>query len=210
MVEATKNEKAGTTRRAKQTAGVVLEVLAGTMTPTEAAESLGISTSRYYMIESKALDGLLAACRVGRKGKEKSAEKRIEELARDKERLEREVARYQALVRASQRTVGLAVKKAKDGKGKKKKRRRKPTSRALRYAGKLKKEIGDEQGKTGGGAEAGRGIGGIGACQEASAGNPGDDHGKQDGTTGLRRAGDGQKRVPQAQKRVPQGSGGGS
>jgi hypothetical protein len=170
-------------RDAKRTAEVILEVLAGALAPLEAASALGMSISRYYMIESKAMDGLVNACEPGRKGRTESPDKKIEALERDNKRLERETARYQALVRASQRTVGLAVKRPPEGKDKRGRKRRKPVSRALRFAEKLKEQIeggvaDDEQGKTAGGAETGGESGRLGAGKEETAGDPGDDSGK--------------------------------
>src|SRR4030095_4001157 len=41
---------------------VILEVLAGVRTPTDAAGTLGVSPPRYYALESRALGGLLEAC----------------------------------------------------------------------------------------------------------------------------------------------------
>src|SRR5260370_37614406 len=49
-------------RQAKQRAAAILEVLAGARSPTDAAVALGVSLPRYYLLEEKALAGLLAAC----------------------------------------------------------------------------------------------------------------------------------------------------
>ena len=48
-------------RGAKQLAAVVLDVLAGSRTPPQAAETLGVSLPRYYQLEAGALGGLVAA-----------------------------------------------------------------------------------------------------------------------------------------------------
>jgi hypothetical protein len=40
----------------------ILEVLAGLRTPAEAAQSLQISLPRYYVLETRALEGLVAGC----------------------------------------------------------------------------------------------------------------------------------------------------
>ena len=47
---------------AKRIAALVLEVLAGTRTPAEAAASLEVSLPRYYQLEGRAFQGLVAAC----------------------------------------------------------------------------------------------------------------------------------------------------
>jgi hypothetical protein len=125
-------------REAKRMAAAILEVLAGARTPAEAATALGVSVPRYYQVESRALRGLLAACEPQIKGRVRSPHKEVTVLRRDKERLQREVLRQQALVRAAQRSVGLtppaAPPAAKSG-GKKSRRRR--VARALSVAARL-------------------------------------------------------------------------
>jgi hypothetical protein len=124
---------------ARKMAEVVLEVLSGAMTPTEAAESTGMSVQKYYMVESRALDGLVLACEPRKRGYVRSAERELEALKKKHAGLERECARYQALARASRRAVGLRLpKKGKEAKDKKGRRKRKPTVRALTHAKKLK------------------------------------------------------------------------
>src|SRR6202040_2657795 len=52
----------GASAEAKRLAAAILEVLAGARTPTEAALSLGLSLARYYVLEDRALQGMLVAC----------------------------------------------------------------------------------------------------------------------------------------------------
>jgi hypothetical protein len=47
---------------------VILEVLAGMRTPTEAATVVGLSVPRYYLWEQRALEGLVRACEPRPKG----------------------------------------------------------------------------------------------------------------------------------------------
>lgn len=115
---------------ARRTAAVILEVLAGGRTPSDAAAALGTSLPRYYAIEAKALGGLLAACEPTTPGKKRTAEAELSAVKKDLDRARREAARYQALVRASQRTIGITapvVRPAQKGK-----RRKRPTVRALK------------------------------------------------------------------------------
>src|SRR5262249_7411877 len=56
------------TREARQRAALILEVLAGGRTPVQAAQPLAVSLSRYYLLEEKALHGLLAACEPAPRG----------------------------------------------------------------------------------------------------------------------------------------------
>ena len=122
-------------QQARRTAAAILEVLAGARTPTEAAEAMGVSANRYYQLEARAIQGLLEACEPRPKGKVVSPENQLAKLRREADKLRNEAARFQALARASQKTVGLAAPKpARSKKGGKTKRRRKPTVRALMMA----------------------------------------------------------------------------
>jgi hypothetical protein len=134
---------ASQSKEAKRHAAVVLEVLAGARTPTEAAEALGVSPPRYYALEGRALEGLLKACEPRPKGPRRSPEREIAQLHADIERLEREGARSQALLRAAQRAVGLpAPNRAKDkpSAGQKRRGKRQPVARALRAAKVLRRD----------------------------------------------------------------------
>ena len=70
-------------REAKQRAAAILEVLAGARTPTAAAQALGVSLTRYYLLEEKALVGLLAACEPQPRGPGADAGRRLAALERD-------------------------------------------------------------------------------------------------------------------------------
>jgi hypothetical protein len=122
-------------RDAKRTAAVILEVLAGMRTPLQAAEALGVSLPRYYQLEAQALAGLVAACTPKPKGRQANPTREAMALRRDNERLQRELARQQTLVRLSQRGLGVAPPPAKPVA--KKGRQRKPVVRALTLATRL-------------------------------------------------------------------------
>jgi hypothetical protein len=126
---------------ARRLAAAILEVLAGVRTPSQAAEALGVSLPRYFQVETRALESLLAGCAPRPRGPQGSAESELTALRRQHERLQRELSRQQTLLRLAQRTLGLAPPKPSvsrpDGKGKSKKRRRKPVVRALRAAQQL-------------------------------------------------------------------------
>jgi hypothetical protein len=131
----------GGTGQANRIAVAILEVLAGLRTPAEAAQSLQISVPRYYVLETRALEGLVAACEPKPLGKQPTPETRIAALEKELQKARHECARQQALVRAAQRTVGLTQPAARPGKQKaeeskkgRQRRRRRPTVRALRAA----------------------------------------------------------------------------
>ena len=121
----------GASPEARKLAAAIFEVLGGVRTTTDAAAALECSLPRYYQLEARAVEGLLAACEPKRPGPGLSLGREAEALRKKCSRLEREVSRQQALVRASHRAVGLAATPppAKPRPGKKRSRR--PTARAL-------------------------------------------------------------------------------
>ena len=156
--------QAAVSREAQRVAAVILEVLAGMRTPTEAAAVVGLSVPRYYLWEQRALEGLVRACEPRPKGQVISQRHQIAVLEKEVARLRQDCARQQALVRASQRTIGLtassgypiagaAAKPAAKPSGKvaggtaqrsagnassgKAKRKRRPVARALKAAAAL-------------------------------------------------------------------------
>lgn len=134
----------GASAEARKRAAAILEVLAGTRTPTAAAEALSVSLPRYYLLEVQALHGMLVACEPKAMGRGPSAESALAALRRECEQLRRDCARQQALVRAAQRTIGLPpptpLKPQSNGK---KRRRRRPTARALRAVARLQSPASD-------------------------------------------------------------------
>ena len=115
---------------AKKTAAMILEVLAGLRSTSEAAQALEISSMRYYVLERRAMEGLVQALAPLPKGKRKQPESTVEGLRRDKKRLEREVGRLQALVRAAQRTMKLPPLPSRERKKGEGRRARRPQVRA--------------------------------------------------------------------------------
>ena len=92
---------------AKRLAAAILEGLAGLRGPQEASEALGISMTRYYHLEARALQGIVEALEPRPRGRQHSPQSAVVKLEREKARLERELLRAQALVRSAQRTIGL-------------------------------------------------------------------------------------------------------
>jgi hypothetical protein len=110
--------------------------LAGLRSPPQAAETLGVSLPRYYQLEARALGGLLSACESRPRGRRPDIETELAGVQKELDRVKRELARAQSLVRLTQRTVGVAPPTpAKPGK-----RTRKPVVRAMRRAEQLRAE----------------------------------------------------------------------
>jgi hypothetical protein len=125
-------------RDARRRAAVLLEVLAGGRTPVQAAQALGLSLPRYYQLEAAALRGLVGACEPRPRGRARPAEAELADLRRELQRLQRELARQQGLVRLTQRAVGLPPPAPPAGKGRAGGRKaRRPAARALRAAARL-------------------------------------------------------------------------
>src|SRR3977135_1019996 len=65
---------------AQRRAATILEVLAGMRSPPEASQALSISLPRYYQLEARALEGLVAALAPRPLGKQPSLENRVKLL----------------------------------------------------------------------------------------------------------------------------------
>ena len=95
---------------ARQAVAAILEALSGEIGTSEAAELLGVSLSRYYQLEGRALGGMLAALEPKKRGYQKTPEREISALGAEKKQLEKELRRHQSLLRAANRSLGLARK----------------------------------------------------------------------------------------------------
>lgn len=128
----------GGSSEANRLAVVILEVLAGGRTPLDAAKALGVTPPRYYQLETRALQGLVAALEPRPKVRQPSLEGRIAQLERELGEARRECLRQQALVRTAQRSLGIKPPPVADGKppGKDavRRKKRRPAVRALKAA----------------------------------------------------------------------------
>ncbi len=106
-------------RKAKQSAAVILEVFAGIRGAQEAGEALGVSPNRYYQLEARGLQGMIEALEPRPRGRQRRAEDEIARITAEKDRLGREVNRLTSLVRASRRSMGIPAKKPSRGKPRK-------------------------------------------------------------------------------------------
>ena len=117
----------------RKQAACVLEVLAGLRSPEQAAEVLGVTLQTYYNIETRALRGLVHGCTSTPPGRTMMLLKQVRGLESKCGFLEKQVGRYQALLRNAQRTAGLlpppVEPKARPGA---KRKPKKPSIRALR------------------------------------------------------------------------------
>jgi hypothetical protein len=98
-----------------------------------------VSLPRYYLLETRALQGLLAACEPAPRGPGPDERRALAALRAECDRWKRQCARQQALVRAAQRTIGLAAP-APPAKAGRKRKPKKPVARALQAAARLQQE----------------------------------------------------------------------
>ena len=134
-------------KEAKRLAAAILEVLAGARTPQQAAEALHLSLPRYYQVEARGLQALLASCEAKPKGRQPDPRRELAVLQRENERLQRELTRQQTLSRLAQRSIGLAPPPPPAAKANgKKSRKRKPVARALTLSARLRQEAAEAPG----------------------------------------------------------------
>lgn len=131
---------AATPSEAQRLAAVILECLAGVRAPPAAAEILQVSLPRYYQLEARALEGLVAALGPRPKGKQPSLENRVKQLEKELEIARRACARQEALVRVTQRSLGFNMKPSVAAPTNGKKRNRRPMVRALKAAQALREK----------------------------------------------------------------------
>jgi hypothetical protein len=99
-----------------------------------------MSSMRYYLLERRALEGMVQSLEPRPKGKRHRPEETVNQLTREKTRLERELGRMQALVRAAQRTMGVPPTPSREKK-KGQRRRRRPAVRALKTVALLRAPV---------------------------------------------------------------------
>lgn len=135
----------GGSREAKRAAATVLEVISGLRSTADGAAALGVTPNRYYQLELRALEGMIEALEPRRphRGRRPSPENEIERLKRERDRLSRELARSQALVRLAHRSIGLPSPSASGAAGGKtgKRRRRRVAPRSKLIAEALRREV---------------------------------------------------------------------
>ena len=119
------------TPESRKQAAVVLEVLAGVRTPDQACAALSISLPTYYNLETRALRGLIWSCTPEPPGRTLLLARKLRLAELKSAELEKQVQRYQALLRTAQRSIGLVPPESpRPAAGKR--RPKKPTVRAMR------------------------------------------------------------------------------
>lgn len=132
----------GASAQAKTTAAVVLEGLTGLRSAPESALALGITVARYYTVEAQAVAGLLVACEPAPPGPAPglATERELARLRQQHRLQDQELSRLRAVLRTTQRSLGVqptapaavSTKPTKPGEKKDRARRpRRPVVRAM-------------------------------------------------------------------------------
>ena len=118
---------------ARRVVALLLEAWSGVRTTMAASEAMGVTLPRFYQLEARALQVLVMAMEPRPRGRPRTAEDALGKLQAERQRLLRDVERYQSLYRTAQRALGVAVARPPEkanNPGSGGKRRRGPRKRA--------------------------------------------------------------------------------
>lgn len=96
---------------ARRMAALLLEVWSGVRTAQAASQAMGVAVTRFYQLEARALQMMVSAMEPRPRGRQKTPESELGKLQLERQRLLRDVERFQSLYRTSQRTLGVAIAK---------------------------------------------------------------------------------------------------
>jgi len=99
---------------ARRSAALLLEAWSGVRTTQAASEAMGVALPRFYQLEARALQMIVAAMEPRPRGRQLTAESEVSKLKAERGRLMRDVERYQSLYRTAQRSLGVAVARPPD------------------------------------------------------------------------------------------------
>jgi len=97
---------------ARRQAALLIEAWSGVRSTVSASEAMGVALTRFYQLEARALQMLVAAMEPRSRGRQRTPASELAKLRADKVRLQRDVERLQALYRTAQRSLGVVVAKA--------------------------------------------------------------------------------------------------
>ena len=94
---------------ARRLAALLIEAWSGVRTTQSASEAMGVAVTRFYQLEARALQVLVAAMEPRPRGRQRTVGSELARLQAEKQRLLRDVERFQSLYRTAQRALGIAV-----------------------------------------------------------------------------------------------------
>src|SRR5262245_30421707 len=86
---------------ARRSAALLLEVWSGVRTTQAASEAMGVAVTRFYQLEARALQMMVSAMEPRPRGRQRTTESELLRMKAERQRLVREVERYQSLDRKS-------------------------------------------------------------------------------------------------------------
>ena len=96
---------------ARRLAALLLEAWSGVRSTQSASDAMGVALTRFYQLEARALQMVVAAMEPRPRGRQVTAETEVVKLRAEKQRLQRDLERFQALYRTAQRALGIAIAK---------------------------------------------------------------------------------------------------
>jgi hypothetical protein len=96
---------------ARRSAALLMEAWCGVRSTQSASAAMGVALPRFYHLEARGLEMLVAAMEPRPRGRQRTPESEAGKLKAEIQRLRREVERYQALYRTAQRSLGIAFAK---------------------------------------------------------------------------------------------------
>src|SRR5262245_457818 len=75
---------------------------------------MGVAVTRFYQLEARALQMMVSAMEPRPRGRQRTTESELLRMKAERQRLVREVERYQSLYRTAQRALGIAMAKPPD------------------------------------------------------------------------------------------------
>ena len=118
---------------ARRLTALLLEAWSGVRTTVATSEAMGVTLPRFYQLEARALQMMVSAMEPRPRGRPRTAEDAVGKLQAERQRLLRDVERFQSLYRTAQRALGVAVARPPEkanNPGPGGKRRRGPRKRA--------------------------------------------------------------------------------
>jgi hypothetical protein len=94
---------------ARRLTALLLETWSGVRTTLSASEAMGVTLPRFYQLEARALQTMVTAMEPRPRGRPRAAEDALGKLQAERQRLLRDVERYQSLYRTAQRALGVTV-----------------------------------------------------------------------------------------------------
>ena len=164
---------------ARRLTALLLEAWSGVRTTMATSEAMGVTLPRFYQLEARALQVLVTAMEPRPRGRPRTAEDALGKLQAERQRLLRDVERYQSLYRTAQRSLGVAVARPPEkannpGPGGKRRRGPRKRARGQAVAAVLlgNAASGGTRGAIDGATEQGSGTRGLTAGRSAEQASP--------------------------------------